>query len=801
MLKLAKLLHHRGFHITFVNTEYNHKRFLKSLGPNSLDGLPDFQYKTIPDGLPVSSDTDEDAPQDIPLLLDCIRNDFLAPFRNLLHKLNDNTDGFGSPPVTCLVSDGFMTSTITAAEELGIPIALFFTLAAVGFMGSKQYSVLVEKGLAPLKDESCLTNGYLDMVIDWVPGMKDIRLRDLPGCFRTTDPNDIVFNFAMEAVDRVDKASAVVVHTFDVLEPDVLDALSSMPPPVYAIGPLQLLLNQLPKDPLKHMGYSLWKEETGCLEWLNDKAPNSVVYVNFGSIAVMTPQQLVEFGWGLANIGGFLTHSGWNSTIESLSSGVPMLCWPVLAEQYTNCYYTCNEWGSGLEIDSDVKRDEVEKLIRELMEGEKGKKMKIMAMEWKKLAEESTGPHGSSSKNLENLVNQGISLKDLLSCFQITDPNDLLPFLWVIRPDVVVGESAIFPPEFEFETKERGLIMSLCPQEEVSNPPSVVGFLTHSSWNSTVESMSEGRFIQSEMISSIEVGGNKPHAVCTPLPLPSHVKAMLKLAKLLHHKGFHITFINTEYNHKRFLKSLGPNSLDGLPDFRYETIPDGLPDIDTRQDLPLLLESIVKNFLAPFRNLLKTLKDNNPPVTCMVSDGFLPSTITAAHEIGVPIVIFFTFAAAGFLGSKQYPVLVEKGLAPLKDESSLTNGFLDMAIDWVPGMKGIRLRDLPTCFRTTDPNDTVFKFSLAAVEGVHDASAVVVHTFDALEPDALSALSSMPPPVYAIGPLQMIRVGRNIFMIYIVYVIWCEVLACKIFIFSCFLSKFQHNILMVAVTS
>ncbi|XP_048433545.1 7-deoxyloganetin glucosyltransferase-like [Pyrus x bretschneideri] len=455
MLKLAKLLHHRGFHITFVNTEYNHKRFLKSLGPNSLDGLPDFQYKTIPDGLPVSSDTDEDAPQDITLLLDCIRNDFLAPFCNLLNKLNDNTDGFGSPPVTCLVSDGFMTSTITAAEELGIPIALFFTLAAVGFMGSKQYSVLVEKGLAPLKDESCLTNGYLDMVIDWVPGMKDIRLRDLPGCFRTTDPNDIVFNFAMEAVDRVDKASAVVVHTFDALEPDVLDALSSMPPPVYAIGPLQLLLYRLPKDPLKHMGYSLWKEETGCLEWLNAKAPNSVLYVNFGSIAVMTPQQLVEFGWGLANsklpflwvirpdlvvgesailppefefetkergvilswcpqeqvlnhpsVGGFLTHSGWNSTIESLSSGVPMLCWPVLAEQYTNCYYTCNEWGSGLEIDSDVKRDEVEKLIRELMEGEKGKKMKIMAMEWKKLAEESTGPHGSSSKNLENLVNQ-----------------------------------------------------------------------------------------------------------------------------------------------------------------------------------------------------------------------------------------------------------------------------------------------------------------------------------------------------------------------------------------------------------
>ncbi|CAN6707883.1 unnamed protein product [Malus baccata var. baccata] len=369
---------------------------------------------------------------------------------NLLKKLNDR-----NPPVTCMVSDGFMTSTITAAKELGIPIVAFFPFAAAGFMGSKQYPILVEKGLAPLKDESCLTNGFLEMVIDWVPGMKGIRLRDLPTCFRVTDPNDLVFKFSLEAVERVHEVSAVVVHTFDALEPDVLSALSSIPPPVYSIGPLQLLLNQFPLDPLKPMGYSMWKEETECLEWLTTKARNSVVYVNFGSLISLTPQQLLEFGWGLANsklpflwairpdlvigesaifppefefetkerglleswcpqeqvlnhlsVGGFLTHSGWNSTIESLSAGVPMLCWPFFADQTTNCYYTCNEWGIGMEIDNDVKRDEVEKLVRELVEGEKGKKMKNKVMEWKKLAEEATSPQGSSTRNLDNLVNQ-----------------------------------------------------------------------------------------------------------------------------------------------------------------------------------------------------------------------------------------------------------------------------------------------------------------------------------------------------------------------------------------------------------
>ncbi|KAK9937749.1 hypothetical protein M0R45_014521 [Rubus argutus] len=83
-----------------------------------------------------------------------------------------------------------------------------------------------------------------------------------------------------------------------------------------------------------------------------------------------------------------------------------MLCWPFFADQPTNSYYTCNRWGIGMEINNDVKREDVENLVKELMEGEKGKKMKIKALEWKKLAEEATAPHGSSATNLDKLVNQ-----------------------------------------------------------------------------------------------------------------------------------------------------------------------------------------------------------------------------------------------------------------------------------------------------------------------------------------------------------------------------------------------------------
>ncbi|GFZ09969.1 UDP-glucosyl transferase 85A5 [Actinidia rufa] len=450
MLKLAKLLHQKGFHITFVNTEYNHRRLLEARGADSLHGLPDFQFHTIPDGLPPS---DANATQHIPSLCESIRKNCISPFLSLLHELNNRP---GLPPVTCIISDGFMTFTITAAQQLGIPVMLFFTLSACGFMGFYQFHILLEKGLTPLKDESYLTNGYLDTVIDWIPGMKDIRLKDLPSFIRTTDPNDIPFNFCMEACQRGSKASAIIIHTFDALEPHLLDVLSTMLPCVYAIGPLQLLLNQISKeDRSKSIGYNLWKEESECLQWLNSKELDSVVYVNFGSIAIMTQQQLEEFGWGLANshhnflwiirpdiaidesvilppelvaetkergliaswcpqeevlnhpsVVGFLTHAGWNSTIESLSAGVPMMCWPVFGDQQTNCRYICTEWEVGVEIDNDVKRDEVEKLVRELMEGEKGKKLKNKARGWRKLAAEAASPGGSSTLNLNNLINK-----------------------------------------------------------------------------------------------------------------------------------------------------------------------------------------------------------------------------------------------------------------------------------------------------------------------------------------------------------------------------------------------------------
>ncbi|KAI5435741.1 hypothetical protein KIW84_022242 [Lathyrus oleraceus] len=350
MLKLAKLLHFKGgFHVTFVNTEYNHKRLLKSRGPNSLNGLSSFRFETIPDGL---SESDAEATQDVPSLCDSTRKTCLPHFKKLISKLNNCID---IPPVTGIVSDGIMSFALEAAEEVNVPVVLFWTNSACGFMCYLQFRQLIEKGLTPLKDSSYVTNGYLETTIDWVPGIKEIRLKDFPSFIRTTDPNDVMIDFVLWECERALKASAIILNTFDALEQDVLQAFSSINnlPPVYSIGPLNFLFKEVTDKELNSIGSNLWKEERECLKWLEGKEPNTVVYVNFGSIAVMTNDQLIEFAWGLAN----------------------------------------------------------------------------------------------SKKT----------------------------FLWVIRSDLITGENAVLPLEFLEETKNRGLLSSWCPQEEVLDH-SAIGF-------------------------------------------------------------------------------------------------------------------------------------------------------------------------------------------------------------------------------------------------------------------------------------------------------------------------------------
>ncbi|KAJ0501166.1 putative 7-deoxyloganetin glucosyltransferase [Helianthus annuus] len=302
---------------------------------------------------------------------------------------------------------------------------------------------------------SYVTSGYLETSLDWIPGMNNIRLRDFPSFIRITDINDFLLNYLMNEVEALPRASAVVLNTFDALEHDSVKPLNALNPRIFTLGPLHLMEQHLQDEGVKQLGSNLWKEDVSCIHWLDTKDDGSVVFVNFGSIAVMTKEQLIEFGWGLANskkdflwitrpdivggneavmppefldeikgrgmitswcpqeqvlnhpaIGGFLTHSGWNSTLESISSGVPVLCWPFCGEQPTNCRYSCMEWGIGMEIDTNVKRKEVEAQVRELIDGAKGEMLKAKALDLQKKAKEAVIFGGSSYVNFNKLVTE-----------------------------------------------------------------------------------------------------------------------------------------------------------------------------------------------------------------------------------------------------------------------------------------------------------------------------------------------------------------------------------------------------------
>ncbi|CAL5363731.1 unnamed protein product [Camellia sinensis] len=119
-----------------------------------------------------------------------------------------------------------------------------------------------------------------------------------------------------------------------------------------------------------------------------------------GWLVSWTPQEEV-----LAHpaIGGFLTHSGWNSTLESMVEGVPMVCWPYFVDQQVNSRFVSEVWKLGIDMKDTCDRAVIEKMIKDVMDLRRDEFV-VSADRIAKLARESVSEGGSSSCNLERLI-------------------------------------------------------------------------------------------------------------------------------------------------------------------------------------------------------------------------------------------------------------------------------------------------------------------------------------------------------------------------------------------------------------
>lgn len=216
--------------------------------------------------------------------------------------------------------------------------------------------------------------------------------------------------------------------------------------PIFPIGPFHKMA---PK-----FNTTLITEDSSSITWLDKQAPNSVIYLSIGSIATMDKKELIEMAWGLANsdqpflwvvrpssvsgsewieclpegfeeitrergcivkwapqkkvlahpaVGGFWSHSGWNSTLESMCEGVPMICRPYFSDQVVNTRYLTHVWKVALELNG-LERKGIEQAIRELMGDKEGQEMRQRALKMKQELELSIQRGGSSWNSLENLV-------------------------------------------------------------------------------------------------------------------------------------------------------------------------------------------------------------------------------------------------------------------------------------------------------------------------------------------------------------------------------------------------------------
>nr|A0A2Z5CV93.1 RecName: Full=Myricetin 3-O-rhamnoside 1,2-glucosyltransferase UGT709G2; AltName: Full=UDP-glucosyltransferase 2; Short=CcUGT2 [Crocosmia x crocosmiiflora]AXB26716.1 myricetin-3O-rhamnoside 1,2-glucosyltransferase [Crocosmia x crocosmiiflora] len=430
MLKLAQLLSTAGFYITFVHTERNYRRFLLT---STSFNVPKFRFRTIPDGFP---DNDPRSPLPFIELQESLDTKCKGYYREVLVAVDEEW-----PPVTCVVADTALPLALEVPEELGIPVMILAPHSAGSILTGYSIPQLIQGGEFPFPEDA-----DMDELLQGVLGLEGIvRRRDMSvRGFKSIDSPFVRFEVKMN--QNLSRGRALILNTTESMDSLALRHIRSICPTTYTLGPFHVLLRNI-KD--QSHSASLSEEDRSCIAWLDTKPNKSVVYVSFGSLAAMSREAFLEFQQGLLDsgyhflwvirpdmveggleeceltaserryfvkwapqeevlahpaVGCFLTHSGWNSTLESIYAGVPMICWPFFADQLINSRFVSEVWKIALDMKDLCGRSYVERMVKEVMSGEKGKELRKSICEMADMVKKSAEEGGSSYTNFKELI-------------------------------------------------------------------------------------------------------------------------------------------------------------------------------------------------------------------------------------------------------------------------------------------------------------------------------------------------------------------------------------------------------------
>ncbi|KAK4415680.1 UDP-glycosyltransferase 75C1 [Sesamum alatum] len=439
-LQLAKNLARAGAKVTFATTVRGLRRVQQSLP--ILTGL---SYASFSDG-----HDEENNPSGSDY------TGYMADFRRFgsenLTKILQKFVNEGQS-VTCLVYTLLVPWAAAVAREMHVPSAFLAIQCATAFAIYHRFFN---------SHDGIHAGGIASFSSLEIPGLPMFSSGDLPTFLFSDNPmNAFLVPLMLEHIQEIEKdnESLVFLNTFEELEQEAVKAFDNKLN-VIAIGPLVPSAFYNAADSTdKPFGGDMFSKNEDYFQWLDSKPEKSVVYVAFGSLVVMNRAQKVEILHGLLeskrpflwvirsgseeeeeeemkkmlenelnngdgiivpwcsqtevlshnSIGCFVTHCGWNSILESLVCGVPLICCPCFSDQTTNAKLVEEVWGTGVRarINEEVvmERGELRKCLDMVMgHGERGKDIRRNAQKWRGLAIEAVRDGGSTYNNLRKVL-------------------------------------------------------------------------------------------------------------------------------------------------------------------------------------------------------------------------------------------------------------------------------------------------------------------------------------------------------------------------------------------------------------